>query len=156
MKIPSNGNISFGREQMAVRLARCLMLVLAGALFATGCHKAATDTTVVAPATPPAAAPDTNQQASAPVVQQRLAGPPQATGAAGPADPEAPPLVKPNGDPDLHQLDQAMLRWIIGNRRAPSSFQEFASSAGVAIPPPPPGKKYALEPSMHIILVNAK
>jgi hypothetical protein len=155
MKPPSDGNISFGREQMADRLARSLMPVLIGALFATGCHKAVPE----APAPPPpptAAAPDTNQQAPAYTPPPRSSAPPQATGMAAPADPEAPPLVKPNGDPDLHQLDQAMLRWIVGNRRSPSSFQEFAASAGVAIPPPPPGKKYAIEPSMHIILVNAK
>jgi hypothetical protein len=129
----------------------CLLLVV---VCSTGCHKAG-DASAVPPA-PVAAAPDTNQdaQAAAPVADS-VQNPTHAP-MAGPvvAAPDALPLVKQNGEPDLHQLDQAMLRWVMANRRAPASFAEFAATAGVAIPPPPSGKKYAFSQTMHVILVN--
>ena len=101
-----------------------------------------------------AAAPDTNQNSQA-AVAANVENPTHAP-MAGPvvAIPDAPALVKQNGEPDLHQMDQAMLRWVMANRRAPASFAEFAASAGVTIPPPPAGKKYAFSQTMHIILVN--
>jgi hypothetical protein len=64
--------------------------------------------------------------------------------------------VKPGGEPDLHALDQAMLRWLVANQRRPSSFQEFAATAGVTVPPPPSGKMYAISSSGHVILVDRK
>jgi len=42
----------------------------------------------------------------------------------------------------------------MANRRVPKNFQDFASTAGVTIPPPPPGKKYMLSNDMHIILAD--
>ncbi len=120
----------------------CLLLA---ALCSTGCHKAVDTTAAVPPA------PGTNQDSQAIIADTQSHAPVPAPVV---ADPNAPPLVKPNGDPDLHQLDRAMLRWLVANQRRPSSFAEFAASAGVTIPPPPPGKKYALNQGMHVILVN--
>ncbi len=155
MKSCDNRNISFGPQQMAGRFSRCLAPVLVGAFLATGCHKAAPEAPVP-PSSPAAAtAPDTNQDASTAYTPQRSPGPPQPTPQPL-ADPEAPSRVKPNGEPDLHQLDRDIIQWIVGHQRSPSSFAEFASSAGVAIPPPPPGKKYAFTRDMHVILVKAK
>jgi hypothetical protein len=130
--------------------------LLAVALFSAGCHKA-DDTAAAPPPAPAAATPSTNQdgQAAAPaaVVNNQAHVP-----MGGPVAPDvdAPPTVKPGGEPDLHALDQAMLGWLVANRRRPSSFQEFAATAGVAIPPPPPGKMYAISSTMHVILIDQK
>ena len=47
-----------------------------------------------------------------------------------------------------------MVRWLIANKRRPKDFEDFAATAGVPIPPPPAGKKYAIGKDMHIVLVN--
>jgi hypothetical protein len=62
--------------------------------------------------------------------------------------------VQPPAEPDLKELDRSLLRWILGNRRRPQSFEDFAATAGVTIPPPPAGKKYIIGKDMHIQLVN--
>jgi hypothetical protein len=80
-------------------------------------------------APPPAAPPATNQQAAA--VQ-----------------------AAPASQPDMPELNRALMRWVLGHRRTPANFEDFASSAGVTIPPPPPGKKYLLRKDMHIVLVD--
>lgn len=59
-------------------------------------------------------------------------------------------------EPDLAELNRAMRRWLIANRRPPKNFGEFAATAGVPIPPPPAGKKYIIAPNMHVELVDAK
>jgi hypothetical protein len=152
MKSFGNLIISFGWEQKAGRLSRCLAPMLAGAFLAAGCHKAQD---VAPPPVPPttAAAPDTNQPAApvpGPPVPSAAPLPPVAT-----TDPNYESPVKANGEPDLHVLDHAMLRWRYGHGKIPSSFAEFAASADVQIPPPPPGKMYALGQYGHVILVNA-
>jgi len=57
--------------------------------------------------------------------------------------------------PNLQPLNQALLAWRIQNRRVPASFAEFAASAGINIPAPPPGKKYIINSHGLISLVNA-
>jgi hypothetical protein len=131
--------------------------LLVVALFAAGCHKATTDTAIVPPAAPVAAAPDTNQNnPSGAVMNNNPGAPPPPTATAATLDPNVDSTVKPNGEPDLHALDRAILRWRFANQRKPSSFAEFAASAGVPIPPAPPGKAYTLSASGHIILVTVK
>lgn len=140
---PASDRSQAAMRGSVVHVVGCLFLM---AIFSMGCHKAA-DTTA---AVPPVVA-GTNQDSQTAVADTESHAPvPRAVV----ADPNAPPPVKPNGDPDLHQLDRAMLRWLVANQRRPSSFAEFAASAGVAIPPPPPGKKYALNQGLHVILVN--
>jgi hypothetical protein len=36
----------------------------------------------------------------------------------------------------------------------PKNFEEFAASANVPIPPPPPGKKYVIDSLMHVSLTD--
>lgn len=66
----------------------------------------------------------------------------------------AAPLITPSGEPDLAELNRTLLRWVMGNRRKPASFEEFAASANATIPPAPPGQKYAIDKSMHIVLIK--
>jgi hypothetical protein len=149
MKVITGLALTRGRMVRRGAMVYCVSLLLLAVFCSIGCHKAG-DTTAVPPA-PVAAAPDTNQadQTAAVDTQSHAPVPTPLV-----ADPNAPPLVKPNGDPDLRALDHAMLRWVMANQRAPASFAEFAATAGVAIPPPPPGKKYAFSQTMHVILVN--
>lgn len=121
------------------------------AILAVGCHKAE-DTTAAPPPAPVAApaAPDANQGSAT---------------AASPMPPQGPDttqmqmnpnasLVRTNGEPDLRALNRALLRWRMANQRKPSTFEEFAATAGVTIPPPPPGERYALAANGHITLVK--
>jgi hypothetical protein len=131
----------------------CLMTT---ALFATGCHKAAETTAAPPSAAPAAATADTNQdtQAAAPVsgtIQNPNAGPPTP---APMENPNLAPLAKANGEPDLTALDTALAGWVMGHQRLPKNFTEFAVTSGLAIPRPPPGKKYVITPNMHFQLVN--
>jgi hypothetical protein len=57
-------------------------------------------------------------------------------------------------EPDLNQLSREVRKWIVRNQRPPNSFEEFAASGQAQIPPPPVGKKYALDRQMRVILVN--
>ncbi len=138
---------------MAGRIFRCLAPVLAGALFAAGCHKA--QDAAAPPPAPVAAAADTN--ASTPPLPPPPGPPatPPRPQQMAPSDPNYESPVKANGEPDLHVLDHSMLRWRFDHGKIPASFAEFAASADVQIPPPPPGKMYALGQYGHVILVNA-
>jgi len=72
-----------------------------------------------------------------------------------PAPPNSPVgVAASNGEPDLGELNRAMLRWLGRNRRTPANFDDFAATAGVAIPPAPAGKKYVIAKDMHVQLVN--
>ncbi|HXC98725.1 MAG TPA: hypothetical protein VN048_05240 [Verrucomicrobiae bacterium] len=133
--------------------------LLATALFSTGCHKAgdatANDASATAPAAPAPVAPapdnnQNNQNAQGSVVNPQ----PQQASAPAQVDSSGRPFVRPNGEPDLHVLDGALLDWRFSHQRKPASFAEFAASAGIVIPPPPPGKKYSLAQTGHIILIN--
>lgn len=112
------------------------LLVLA---MAGGCAKKTP--TATAPPPPVAQA----QDQTAPVASQTVA--PQ------PGQPTS-PLVQADGQPDLGELNRTLIRWIVRNRRQPANFGDFAASAGVAIPPPPPGKQYVIGKNMHIQLVS--
>ena len=105
----------------------------------SGCGKK-TPTAAAPPQPAPQAQDQTALAASQPVTPQ----------------PGQPPnaLVQPDGQQDLRGLDRALLRWLMGHHRPPANFEDFAASAGVAIPPPPPGKKYFIRKDMHIELVN--
>lgn len=103
------------------------------ALGASGCGKKATQQ-----ATPP----------SAPAASQPAQQAPQ------PVQNSPQPAAQQNGQPDLAELNRDLIRWIVGHKRPPNSFEEFAASAGVTIPPAPPGKKYILANPPRIQLVN--
>jgi hypothetical protein len=70
------------------------------------------------------------------------------------AAPSAAAAEQPAVQPDLPELNRSLMRWMMGHRRAPKDFEDFASTAGVTIPPPPAGKKYVIRKDMHIALVD--
>ena len=59
-----------------------------------------------------------------------------------------------NAPTSLQQLNRAMIGWMRQNHRHPQNFEDFASSANIQIPDPPPGKKYALNGRGFIVLVD--
>ena len=67
----------------------------------------------------------------------------------------APAAITNSAGPDLVALNQALLDWRVQNQRVPANFAEFAASANIKIPPPPPGKKYVINSRGLISLVNA-
>jgi len=131
MKIVSGQNQPLCRASAFVGLA-----LVVGVLIFAGCSK----TKVPAAET---SAPESVQPAG--TDHPAAAG---TTAAAAPAV-----VAAPTGEPDLKDLDRSLLRWILKNRRRPASFEDFAATAGVAIPPAPAGKKYVLAKNMHIQLV---
>jgi hypothetical protein len=103
-------------------------------LLGAGCHKEAGNSAAAA----------TNQaQAEGPA-----AGAPARTGGGGV------PVAAPVPVKNVSELDRALSSWVARNRRAPRSFEEFAATAGVNIPPPPDGKQYAIDKTGHVVLVK--
>jgi hypothetical protein len=111
-----------------VSIVRLLSMILV--LTAFGCKRQQSP--------PPSAPTSSPTQGTAEAVPQ--GAPPQVL---RPAD--APPGEAIN-------LDRELRRWILANRRPPKNFEDFAATAGIQIPPPPPGKKYVIDKSMHVIL----
>jgi hypothetical protein len=66
------------------------------------------------------------------------------------AQPGTPPPVVS----DPVELNRELRKWVVRNRRPPKNFEDFAATAGIQIPPPPDGKKYAIDKTMHIVLVK--
>jgi hypothetical protein len=58
------------------------------------------------------------------------------------------------GQVNLTEINRAARFWMFRNRRRPSGWDDFVAHAGVTIPPPPPGKKYALSHDMRVTLVD--
>jgi hypothetical protein len=116
-----------------------LLLAVAGM---TGCKPKPAAT----PAPPPPVAEATNVDET--TVAQADSAP------AAPVSAPAAVIPAVNGQPDLGALSHSVLRWAVAHQRRPASFEEFAADPGVQIPPPPPGKKYKMERSMHVVLVD--
>ena len=64
------------------------------------------------------------------------------------------PEAAGSAQPNLAALDHSLLQWIFQNKRTPTNFEDFAATAGVTIPPPPPGEKYAITKNMRVELVD--
>lgn len=71
--------------------------------------------------------------------------------------PSEPVTIKPadNGDINatLAQLTHELRRTMVG-RRLNRNFDEFVALRNLQVPPPPPGKKYAISQQWKVILVN--
>ncbi len=137
MKTPSNLYRFAGRRVGGGQFLR-IVFVCATAMFAAGCNQNHQGSATSAPPAP--SPPDTAQPASAAPSSVVNSG---ATAA-----------VTTNGLPDLRPLNQALIGWIISNRRHPATFEEFAASTDVPIPPPPTGMKYTINNRGLISIVN--
>jgi hypothetical protein len=122
--------------------------VLAAVLFSAGCSKSKSPSVEIpapqavaetTPAQPAAAEPSANSQ-------------PDITPSTD--VPAAALAANTNAGPDLGQMDRALLRWLAGNKRRPASFEDFAATASIPIPPPPAGEKYVIDKRMHVELVE--
>ena len=113
-----------------------LALALTGVLFCTGCGKKK----------PTAAGPTPAEVAATSAVTHEPVFAPKSVAIA--------PVVTPSGEPDMGELNRCLLRWVLGHRKKPDTFEEFAASANVPIPPAPAGKKYVIDKSMHIVLAK--
>lgn len=57
-------------------------------------------------------------------------------------------------DATLAELTRELHRTMIG-RKLSGSFEEFVAIRNLKVPPPPPGKKYAISKQWRVILVDA-
>jgi len=53
----------------------------------------------------------------------------------------------------LEQLSLELRKYVVRTRSVPKSYEEFIARSNVQAPPPPPGKKYAIE-NKEIVLVG--
>jgi hypothetical protein len=71
--------------------------------------------------------------------------------------PTSPKTIAPpssgNVDETLAQLTRELHRTMIG-RKLSGSFEEFVAVRNLQVPPPPPGKKYAISKQWRVILVD--
>jgi len=122
----------FTWHQSTHQKALCLVLVFGAAMFAAGCGKKSEKPS--SSATPPL---QTTQDTSQPTAPS--------------SDVNSQPVP---AAPDLGALNRALRQWLVRNHRVPASFEDFSATAGVAIPPPPAGKKYVITKNMQILLVD--
>jgi hypothetical protein len=134
MNISSNSPQPNAIAFPAFRLFACLMTAIVLTFFNTGCGKKGV------PAD--SASPSANRDSTAP-------GPTPT-----PAEPVA---IQPaeNGDINatLAQLTKELRHTMVG-RRLNRNFDEFVALRNLHVPPPPPGKKYAISQQWKVILVN--
>ena len=126
----------------------CLMLVLGTAIFVAGCGKGKNAEPAATTAAPLSA---TQENTSSPTAPSPAAANPV-------ADPQPPPAVVITdnaGAPVLQQLNRALIQFKFRNHRVPSSFEDFADNGNIQVPPPPAGKKYAIDGRGIIVLVDS-
>ena len=125
-------------------------LLLAVVTLSAGCGHKSEQTASPAPQ----ASADAASQPAATPANQAANQPAQANQTTPQAANQTAATAAPPAEPDLGALNRALRSWVMANRRPPKSFDDFAASAGVPIPAPPPGKHYVLTGNMHIQLVN--
>jgi hypothetical protein len=64
-------------------------------------------------------------------------------------------VIPANADMEatLQQLSLELRKYVMRTRSVPKTFDEFAASARIQVPPPPVGKKYAIE-KQAVVLVK--
>jgi hypothetical protein len=108
----------------------CIALVLGATMWVTGCGKKESPTPTGTQAT------TNNQQGVPPQVKVEVS-------------------ANAEGNlPIMQQLNRAMFRYQMQNHRNPASVEELASAAGIQLPAPPPGKKYAFDSRGIVVLID--
>jgi hypothetical protein len=67
----------------------------------------------------------------------------------------APTVIEAQSDPKatLEQLSLELRRYVVRTRSVPKDFEEFLAKSQVQVPPPPSGKKYAIQ-NQAVVLVQ--
>ena len=135
----------------------CPTLVLGAILLAAGCGKQ--DNASAIPSSTTTAAPQqtaTQENTSSPSAPSPAAPDPATINPAADTQPAPAAVIADNGGASvLQQLNRALIQYKFRNHRAPASFEDFAASANIQIPPPPAGKKYAINDRGIIVLVDS-
>lgn len=143
-----SGSARLFRHQPMTRKSLCLVIALGTIIFAAGCGKKDNPSATASPTPTDASQPTT---------------PPETATAAAPSNPVyLPPLPAPGGtaitdkgETVLQQLNHAVIQYRIRNHHVPGSFEEFVASANIQAPPPPAGKKYAINNRGLIVVVDS-
>lgn len=128
-------------------MMNCMVMLVVVVVLAAGCskHEAATQSS---------ASPSPDQPAPSASVSTTQGTPPVAPVTA----PAAPTVVAVPGGGDMNatvaQLTRELHRFIARNHSAPSGFEDFVAAAHLQVPPPPPGKKYAISSQWKVVLVD--
>ena len=71
------------------------------------------------------------------------------------ANTPTPVVVAENPDINatLSQLALELRKYVVRTRSVPRNFEEFVAKSGIQVPPPPAGKKYAIE-GQSVVLVK--
>jgi hypothetical protein len=67
----------------------------------------------------------------------------------------APGVIQDQADPNavLAQLSLELRKYVVRTRSVPKNYEEFIAKSQVQAPPPPAGKKYAIQ-NKAVVLVN--
>ena len=57
-----------------------------------------------------------------------------------------------NIDATLSQLTSELRKYVVHTRSVPKNFEEFIAKSGVQAPSPPPGKKYAIQKRVVVLV----
>jgi hypothetical protein len=57
-----------------------------------------------------------------------------------------------NIDATLNELSLQLRRYVVTTRSVPRSFEEFAAKSSLQAPPPPAGKKYAIQGQLVVLV----
>ena len=137
-----SGSVRIVWHQLTHRKGLYLALIWGVAMFATGCGKKESAAPSGTTAAPQQTATQETAAATAPSPPAYIPPTPAATAAAN------------NGTLVFQQLNRYVLQYRMQNHRNPASVEELAAFAGVQVPPPPPGKKYAFNNRGFIVLVD--
>ena len=148
-------SVGFTRHLSMGCMGVSLLLVLGTLALATGCGKKDNSSPAPAP-TNAAATTAAPEQTASPETTPSSA----TTTASAPSAPGFVPL-KPSVSTDpntglsfLQQLNRAVLSYRMQNHHNPATVDELATFAGVQLPPPPAGKKYAFNNRGWVVLVD--
>ena len=130
---------------MGSGLAPLLRVALLAATLAAGCskHQSAVSASAAANAVQADAAPELS------------AAPPSPRGPGPAAPPPTAVVIPDSGDVNatLNQLSLELRKYVVGTRSVPKDFKEFVAKSHVQAPPPPAGKKYAIQ-NQAVVLVK--
>jgi hypothetical protein len=120
-----------------------LALLLVG--LAIGCKKPNETSSALAPANATGTDPGTP---SGPA-------PPSSRGPGPSLTAPAPAVIQEQADPDaaLAQLSTELRKYVVRTRSVPKNFEDFLAKSQVQAPPPPAGKKYAIQ-NQAVVLIK--